>query len=83
MSRRIDIGGFVVQKSLPPPVLADRMPALQTFGFAKLLLSRASGTLFMLPANLGMSRSRLKIGRASVLVPIHCFCTLALAETNG
>ena len=36
MSRRIGIETiFVAQKSLPDHVLADRMPRLQTFGFAK------------------------------------------------
>ena len=74
MSFRIGVETtFVVQKSLPQLVFAVRMPPLQTSGFAKPLLRRASGNLrlFMFPANLGTSRLTLKMGnRASISVPI-------------
>jgi len=77
MSRRIGVeAGFVAQKSLPGRVLAVRMPRLQTFDFAKPLLSCVSGNLrfFMFPANLGTSWVRLKIGnRAGDIVPISLF----------
>jgi hypothetical protein len=77
MSRRIGVEAtFVAQKSLPRRVLAVRMPRLQTFSFAKPLLSSASGNLrlFLFPAHLGTSWVGLKIGnRASDVVPISLF----------